>query len=52
MNSIKVTSNGVKCANIQSNGNGIKFNQSPNGSPFNNNFSKNYSNGSNETEEL
>lgn len=50
MNSIKVpSSNGH---NVHSNGNNAKYNQSPTGSPFKNNFFKSYNNGTNETEEL
>ncbi|XP_031634492.1 purine nucleoside phosphorylase-like [Contarinia nasturtii] len=49
MNSIKVpSSNGHN----HSNGNNMKYNQSPTGSPFKNNFIKSYNNGSNETEEF
>lgn len=48
MNSIEVPSNG-QSRNGHSNG---KFNTSPNGSPFNNNFMKQYNNDSNDTEEL
>lgn len=51
MKSIKVPSNGHSSHNNHSNGNGTKYNQSPNGSPFKNNFMKNC-NGLNETEEL
>ncbi|XP_055323069.1 purine nucleoside phosphorylase [Sitodiplosis mosellana] len=52
MNSIKVPSDCHSSHSNHTNGNSAKYNQSPNGSPFKHNFLKNYSNGSNETEEF
>lgn len=52
MKSIKVPTNSHSSNNSHSNGNGTIYSQSPNGSPFKNNFMKNCGNGSNETEDF
>lgn len=50
INPIKVPSNGRNSNNL--NGNGTQFNDSPSGSPSENGLSRNFGNGSNETDDL